>query len=179
MYTNDMAVKKIIKNAFEQVREVGTNFVKSSAKQVAETLSPWDMIINSFSANEQSLGQTTTPEQRKDGNNHTPLNFKQLHKDYASQDEQKIKLMTNRLFNIVRQGEKQVSQEKQNKQIRTERQEVAHTNEKQRIEIDKQNRNANATAPQGRTGRGSALSRKKRKATEPQPAETKPGASKQ
>jgi len=173
-----MAFKKIIKNAFEQVREVGGNVVKSSTKQVTETFSPWDMIRNSFIEGESSINRTT-PEQRNDNKNHTPINFKQLHKDYANQDEQKIKQMTSRLFNMVRQGDKQVSQEKESKQAHLERQEIVHANEKQRILIDKQNKAASATAPQGRTGRGSALSRKKRKATDPQLAETKPASSKQ
>jgi UDP-galactopyranose mutase len=172
-----MGVKKIIHNAFEQVREVGANVVKSSAQQVVETLSPWDMIRNSFIEGERY--QHSTIEQKKDGRNNTPLNFKQLDKDYANQDEQKIKQMTNRLFNMVRQGDSKVGQEKQNKQANLEREGVMQTNEKQRIIIDKQNKMAASSAPQGKTGRGSALSRKKRKATEPQPAETKPGSSKQ
>jgi len=173
-----MAFKKIIKNAFEQVREVGVNVVQSSTKQVAETFSPWDMIRNSFIEGESSINPTT-PEQRNDGKNHTPINFKQLHKDYANQDEQKIKQMTSRLFSMVRQGDKQVRQEKENKQAQLERQETAQANEKQRILIEKQNKNTASIAPQGRTGRGSALSRKKRKTTDPQLAETKPASSKQ
>lgn len=172
-----MGVKKIIHNAFEQVREVGANVVKSSAQQVVETLSPWDMIRNSFIEGERY--QHPSNEQKKDGRNNTPLNFKQLDKDYANQDEQKIKQMTSRLFNMVRQGDSKVGQEKQNKQANLEREGVMQTNEKQRIIIDKQNKMAASSAPQGKTGRGSALSRKKRKATEPQPAETKPGSSKQ
>lgn len=178
MYTDGMGVKKIINNAFEQVREVGANVVKSSAKQVTETFSPWDMIRNSFTEGERQF-HPSSPEQKKEEKNHTPLNFKQLHKDYANQDEQKIKQMTSRLFNMVRQGDKQVVQEKQNKQAHQEREGVLQTNEKQRILIDKQNKTSNSVIPQGRTGRGSALSRKKRRATEPQPAETKPASSKQ
>ena len=83
-----MSVKKIIRNAFEEVLETSKDMAKSSVKQVASTLSPWDMIRNSFNEDENShpdSGQKTEQqsklkEMQGKGGSSTPLNFEGLNK---------------------------------------------------------------------------------------------------
>jgi hypothetical protein len=178
-----MAIKKIIKDAFEQVFETGKDMAKSSVKQVADTLSPWDMIRNSFS--EQKDSQTDqlkkAREQMGGGGNNTPLNFDKLQKSYANQDQKKIETMKQRLFQIVKKDEEKSLQRSHQTKAEKERT-VAHEEaEKRRREEERKRQETFSNAPEGKSGRGTALigKKKKRQASEPQPAETKPGGGKQ
>lgn len=176
-----MAVKKIIKNAFEQVLESGKSMASSSAKQVKETFNPWDMIRNSFTEGDKSNQNQVNKmkELHGKGGYHTPLNFENLEKTYAKQDEQKIQMMKQRLFQIVKRDEEKTHQKTEQMKSEKERQIVQEENEKKRRAEEQRRMSAQSAAPEGKSGRGSALSRKKRKATEPQPVETKPASSKQ
>ena len=183
VYCKNMAVKKIIQDAFEQVVETGRDVAKSSAEQVKQTFNPWDMIRNSFSgesASPEATRQTLSPEQGVKNKKSTPLNFDALDSRYKKQDEQGISTLQQRLFQIVKRDEERGMQ--------TEKQTKAHNEQNTTQELAVQKRNADekrrqqsfSNAPQGRTGRGTALMGKKRKhAAEPQPAETKPGSGKQ
>lgn len=175
-----MSVKKIIKDSFEQVLETGRDMAKSSVRQVASTLSPWDMIRNSFNDDESSHSpsgqkneqQSRSKEMQGKGGNSTPLNFEGLNKSYADQDKQKIENMKQRLFQMVKRDDEKSVQRAQQTKAEKERSIAQEEADKRRREDDKQ-RQSSLAAPQGKSkGR-------KRKAAEPQPAETKPGSSKQ
>lgn len=182
-----MALKKIIKNAFEQLAETGRDMAKSSGKQVKETFSPWDMIRNSFSEDEKSKSGKGPQEIQKlkemqgNGGGASPLDFDKLQKSYANQDQQKIESMKQRLFQMVKNEDEKIIQRKdqkvaENKQV--ESQEIA---EQRRREEERRRVNSQSNAPEGKSGRGTALSgkKKKRQPLEPQPAESKPGGGKQ
>jgi len=155
---------------------------KSSAKQVKETFSPWDMIRNSFTETSNTQDQNTQSklkEMQGKGEKHTPLDFDKLQKNYADQDKKNIESMKQRLFQLVkRDEEKTVMRGKQQKAEKERAVTQEEADEKRRKE-DKKRQLSFSGAPQGRTGRGTALMGKKRKSTEPQPAETKPGSGKQ
>ena len=177
-----MAVKKIIQNVFEQVREAGADMAKSSAKQVKETFSPWDMIKNSFveTDNPNQNQEAKLKELQGKNGNSTKLDFDKLNKSYANQDQQKILMMKQRLFQIVKRDEERVHQKGEQLKAEKVRQETYEQSEQKRRIEEQKRQNAMSSAPEGKSGRGTALmGKKKRKATEPQPAETKPGASKQ
>lgn len=173
-----MAVKKIIQNAFEQIREVGKDMAKSSAKQVVETLSPWDMIRNSFTNQEIQSSNPDSHEKKNDKGNSTSLDLKKLQKEYANQDEQKIKQMSERLFRMVNKDSEQVARQKDNTQLTKQREETHTTSEKQRAEQDKQMRIARSGIPKGKE-KGSIMGKKKRSGSAPEPLEFKPASSKQ
>lgn len=179
-------MKKIIKDAFEQVFETGKDIAKSSVKQIGETLSPWDMIRNSFTDSSTSPEgknqniRTLAKEMKGNGGAASPLNFEALGKSYENQDKMKLESMKQRLFQLVKNEDIKTMQRKDQKvaeKKQIESQEIAERNRR----IEEQRRiNAQSAAPEGKSGRGSALSgKKKRKPTEPQPAETKPGGGKQ
>lgn len=183
VYIYSMAFKKIIKDSFEQVFETGKDMAKSSVKQVADTLNPWDMIRNSFT--ESKDGQKDQLQQAKEhmgkGGNNTPLNFDKLQKSYANQDQKNIEIMKQRLFQMVKKDDEKtliIS-----KQAKSEKEQLAiqEDMEQKRREAEQKRRTEYSNVPEGKSGRGTALSgkKKKRQATEPQPAETKPGGGKQ
>lgn len=179
-----MALKKIIKNAFEQVYESSRDMAKSSAKQVKETFSPWDMIRNSFTEGSTGPDKIANQKQKEwqgKGGNNTPLNFDKLQKSYENQDQKKIKAVELRLFQIVKKDEEKTLQRNQQAKAEKERTIAQEEAEKRRREEERKRQAAMTGAPEGKNERGTALSgkKKKRKATDPQPAETKPGGGKQ
>jgi len=168
-----MVVKKIIKNAFEQITEAGKDMAKSSVKQIKETMSPWNMIRNSFTEGEGSKNgdqKFDKKEMQGKDKNHSPLNFKDLDKKYKTQDEQQIDQMKQKLFNLVNSGDQKARADKQNKTIQEQRQIESDENEKKR-------RQQSHAMPAGNAV-GKMKGRRK-KAAEPDPAEMKPGSSKQ
>ena len=182
-----MVVKKVIHDAFEQVVETGRDMAKSSVKQVKETLSPWDMIRNSFTEEKTPQNQEQSPnvktklkEMQGKGEKHTPLDFDKLQKRYADQDKKKIDMMKQRLFQLVKNEEGKTVMKGKQEKAEKERNVAQEEAEKRRNEEERKRRNMMSDAPEGKSGRGTALiGKKKRKPTEPQPAETKPGSSKQ
>ena len=181
-----MAIKKIIKNAFEQVYETGKDMAKSSAKQLGETLSPWEMIRNSFGDEKKSpenanqMSKSKLKEMQGNGGAGTPLDFDKLQKSYANQDQMKIASMKQRLFQMVKNEDTKTIQRKDQKIAEKKQIETQEIAEKRRREEEQRRFNSQSGAPEGKSGRGTALSgKKKRKPTEPQPAETKPGGGKQ
>lgn len=181
-----MAVKKIIHDAFEQVIESGKDMTKSSIKQVQETMSPWEMIRNSFAdkntetENQSISGQTKLKEAQGKEKKHTPLDFDTLQKSYADQDRKNIDEMKQRLFQLVKKGEEKTMMEGKQKKTEKEQVIIQEEAEKKRGEEERRRRLTMSDAPEGKSERGTALLQKKRrKPTEPQPAETKPGSGKQ
>jgi len=173
-----MAVKQIVKNAFEQILETSKDSAKSSLKQVGETLNPWDMIKNSFleTKDPQSGELQKAKEQLGKNKNSTPLDFDNLQKKYADQDKQKVEVMKNRLFQMVKGEDEKIMQKKKQEKLQKEREEVGAIEEKKR---KAQNGPVKGEA-QGKEQK-SIFGGKKRKKTqaEPQPAELKPGGGKQ
>jgi hypothetical protein len=177
-----MAFKKIIHNAFEQVIESGKDMAKSSVKQVTETLSPWDMIRNSFTDTEgqSSHSSQKSKEGSRKGEKHTPLDFDNLDKKYASQDKQKLDSMKLRLFQMVKRDDERSLQQSKQSKAEKERSQAYEEADKKRREEQRRRSLMQGDAPEGKSGRGTALmgKKKKKQASEPQPAETKPGGGK-
>lgn len=179
-----MAIKKIIKNSFEQIFETGRDMAKSSTKQIGETLSPWDMIRNSFGESgktpENQMAKSKLKEMQGNGGKGTPLDFDKLQKSYANQDQMKIESMKQRLFQMVKNEDAKTIQRKDQKIAEKKQVESQEVADQHRRAEEQKRYNTQSAAPEGKSGRGTALSgKKKRKPTEPQPAETKPGGGKQ
>ena len=172
-----MAVKKILKNAFEQVVETSKDVAKSSAKQIKDTLSPWDMIRNSFTETNPQKNmehQMKSNEAQGKDEKHTPLNFDNLNKSYADQDKQKIDAMKQRLFQLVKNDSEKADQKTKQEKMQKERNEQQEEMDKKREE-ERRRQQSGMISPQGKLKGG----KRKRQAAEPQPLESKPGSSKQ
>jgi len=179
-----MAFKKIISDAFEQLGETVKDSAKSSVKQIGETLSPWDMIRNSFSEGDKTPENASTKSKLKElqgnGGGASPLNFEALGKSYEKQDNMKLESMKQRLFQMVKNEDTRSIQRKDQKIAEKKQVEGQEIAEQKRRAEEQRRYNSQSAAPEGKSGRGTALSgKKKRKPTEPQPAETKPGGGKQ
>jgi hypothetical protein len=172
-----MASKKIVTNAFEQVIEASKDMAKSSAQQIKETFNPWDMIRNSFSEENPQKdleNKMKSKEAPGKGDKHTPLNFDKLNKSYADQDKQKIDAMKQRLFQLVKNDSEKTDNKTKQQKFQKERDEQQQEMD-QRREAERRRQQSGMISPQGKLKGG----KRKRPAAEPQPAESKPGSSKQ
>jgi hypothetical protein len=176
-----MSVTKVIQNAFEQVGETAKDIAKSSVKQVQETLSPWDMIRNSFDSSQTP----TTPDHmdNKEGGNksgHTPLNFSELQKQYENQDNVKADALKRRLFRMAKQEDEQTLLRSKHTASERTRSEAYLQNENNNKAEQRRYVLAQSAIPEGKV-KQSVLGGKKRKkrGTDVQPLEARPNSSKQ
>ena len=178
-----MVVKKIIKNVFEQFGEASKDMAKSSVQQIKETLSPWEMIRNSFgdAENKSANTQSSSKEIQGQGKNNTPLNFDKLQESYKNQDQKNIDAMKQRLFQLVKRDDEKTQTKREHEKVHKEQSVSQEEAENKRRQEEQKRRYSLSDAPEGKSGRGTALmgKKKKRRASEPQPAETKPGGGKQ
>lgn len=129
-----MAKGTIISDTFEKLAELGQSTTKKAGQAVNKTLNPLQ-ILERQATDQSATGNQNGNEknsQRKD--KHTPLDFETLDKKYQKSDEQKQAELRNRLFQLVKSGEKEASekveQDKQQKE-QTEHQEQQEKKKKQ------------------------------------------------
>jgi len=140
------------------------------------------MIRNSFSeVKDQQMDQVKKAKEGiNQGDKHTPLNFNKLQESYKNQDEQKMIAMKQRLFQIVKNDEEKTLMKGKQEKAEKERTTAQEEADNRRREEEQKRQQSVSSAPEGKSGRGTALmGKKRRKPTEPQPAETKPGGGKQ
>lgn len=160
------------KDTFEKLVELGSSTGKKTIQAVRQTFSPLRLTEEIFGKTTDDANQSNEKKQHKD-QSHTPLDFKRLNESYAKQDKQKEMALRNRLFQLVRQGEKQVLVEiKQNKEKEKIAEERKEEEKKRQAKIKKQEQEI----PTGKIRR-SIFSPKK--VAQKQHQETKPAVGKQ
>ena len=165
-------------DTFEKLVELGSSTGKKATQQVAQTFSPLKLTEKIFG---QDQSQNENEEKkadkiRKKENSHTPLNFQELQRRYAQQDTQKEIALKNRLFQLVRQGEENVLQEKKQEKERKKTMEEKEKEEKERQARLKAQQQAQQEEPKGKI-RHSIFSPKTM--AQKKHAETKPAVGKQ
>ncbi len=167
-----MANKTILHDTFEQLAELGQSTAKKTVKAVAQTVNP--LYSPEKTAEDQ---QKQFEELNKKKDNHSPVNFEKLQKKYASEDAQKTSQLRNRLFQLVKDAEKQSLdqhyQEEQKKQYEAQRE----AEKKKKLEEDRLQAQTFET-PKGKVRKSILGGGKKKSAGMEQHAEYKPSSSK-
>ncbi len=173
-----MAKGSFLDDIFEKALEAGHSMAKSGGKQLKQTFNPIDILKNTFSQDSESQEQQKEMQQMKEkmGNKATPLDFAKLQEKYTKQDNQKAKILANRLFQLVKQGEEKVKTDKERETQEKKRTEIWEVQQKKQ-EKQKQQQTEQTEMPQGKE-RKSILGGKKKKAT-PDTAELRPSKGKQ
>lgn len=151
---------RILHDTFEQLAELGQSTAKKAVKQVGQTFNP--------------LGILETEKNKKQ--NHTPLDLEGLEKKYDEQDKQKEAVLRTRLFQLVKEGEKE-ELARQKRQKQEEQQKLLSEEEKKKKEEEEEEKRKQlAKAPKGKIRR-SIFSPKK--VAQREHAEVKPATGKQ
>lgn len=154
-----MAKGKILQDTFEQLAELGQSTAKKAVKQIGQTFTP--------------LGVLEKEQDKKP--NHTPLDLKGLEKKYDAQDKQKEAVLRTRLFQLVKEGEKEELAKQKKERQEKERQLIAEEEEHKKKEEEKKKQQT-TEAPRGKIRR-SIFSPKK--VAQREHAEIKPAVGKQ
>lgn len=161
-------------DAFEKILEQGTIMGKQSVKQVAKTFDPLQML-------DQATGQSNSdkgvePLEKGKSQKHTPLDFKNLQKNYENQDKQKTDALRQRLFQMVKGADEKILMEKRQKQMEKKQKGEYEVMEQKRREKEKKKQEEAQLIPQGKIRRSIFSAKKVAKREQ---AEVKPSAGKQ
>lgn len=167
-----MAKGSILSDTFEQLVELGQGTAKKTVKSVAQTLNPLATQEKSSSKQEKALKEKL--ENKK--NNHTPLDFENLTKQYEKNDSKNTDALRLRLFQLVKQSDEKSLYEKRQKDIGKKRHEAVVEEQKKKEEEKRKKVVQTGDLPKGKVRR-SIFSPKK--TAERQHAETKPATGRQ
>jgi len=161
-FNNNNMKGKLLEDTFEQLVELGHSTAKKTVKSVAQTLNPFDKMLDSS-------------EIKNKEKNHTPLDFNKLQDKFKDKEKIAAEALRNRLFQMVRQGDEKIVMENRQKELEKKRREEWEKQEKKRKEKEKQEKQTN-DIPLGKI-RKTIFSPKK--TAKRQHTETKPSIGKQ
>lgn len=166
-----------VQDTFEKLAELGAGTAKKTAKSVNQTFNPL-----AASDKKTEGAAETTPEQIQNTEvppkkgSHTSLDFNNLQEKYKKQDTPQEAALRNRLFQLVKEAEKEAySQTKQSEEDRNKQITEEEAQKKKRLD-DKRHQEQSEETPKGKERR-SIFSPKKKKA-QTLHAETRPASSK-
>jgi len=163
-------------DTFEKMAEMGQSTAKKTVKSVAQTFNPLQVFEKSDDGTkDQSEMMRKAQEKRGPGVDHTPLDFNKLQNGYGSQDEQKADALRNRLFQLVKSGEKQAIQERKQTEGEKKQNEEHEQKMKKQKKIEAQRQSQSSDMPHGKERKSIFSAKKvaKREQTEVKPASGK------
>lgn len=168
---------KILEDSFEQLVELGQSTAKQTVKAVASTVSPSKIAETVFGVNSNSseTGDKLKEKLKNKKNNHTPLDFEKLQKNYDKNDDKKTNVLRQHLFNLVRRSEEKLLYEEKQKKMERLRRETYEKEEKNKKE-EKKKQEQSGSLPKGKL-RQSIFAPKK--VAQREHAEVKPASGKQ
>lgn len=168
-----MAKTNIVHDTFEQLAELGQSTAKKIVKAVTQTVNP----LYSPEKNAQDQ-QKQLEELNKKKDHHTRVDFENLQKKYASEDAQKTAQLRNRLFQLVKDAEKQ-SLEKQHQEEEQKKQYESQQEAEKEKKLEEERIQAESfEAPKGKVRKSILGGGKNKSAVMEQHAEYKPSSSK-
>ena len=156
-----MTKNTILGDAFEQLAELGSSTAKKTVKSVVQIVNPFD---NAKTA------------EVKSGANHTPVNFDKLKNKFQDKDKLQADALSRQFFQNVKREDEKIIQRKEMEEAQKKRQEEYEEQEKKRKGQQQKMQNQQSSMPTGKAKRGT-MSRKR--SSEQQHAENKPGTGKQ
>jgi hypothetical protein len=148
-------------DTFEQLSDTATSTVKKAGTSVNKTFNPLDAVNNENKIREQEAVEKAKEKLEKKNENHTPIDLKNFEDKYKQQDEKKTEDLRNRLFQLVKEGEKEAFEEKKKQEEeRKEKEEEEERQKKRRREEDKK-KQEESTLPKGKQRRSIFSPKKK------------------
>ncbi|QQG43962.1 MAG: hypothetical protein HYW86_03790 [Candidatus Roizmanbacteria bacterium] len=170
-----MAKGQFWDDTFEKLAELGASTAKKTGQAVTKTFNP----LQAF----EPAAPIPTPEEQqklnegmKNKDNHSKLDFEKLQKKYQYQDEQKEDALRQRLFQLVKNDEKEAVERNKQEKEQKEKQELQEQEEKKKKQQERIQQEQSAETPRGKE-RKSIFSKKKQ--AQKEHAEYKPSSGKQ
>lgn len=150
-----MAKPNFWDDTFEQIAELGESTAKKTVKAVQQIADPTQM-LEYKTIEEQAKREKLSQEK----NNHTPVDFEKLQRQYADKDTKKADALRQRLFQLVKEGDQDVLQQ-QKKEIQEKQMNERQEEEMKQKRLEEKRRQEMSTAPKGKE-RKSIMGTKKR-----------------
>jgi len=171
-----MAKGNILSDTFEHLAELGQSTAKQAVKSVVQIVNPFDKTSGAKTSEvNQEPSQVRTSEVKR-GKDHTPLDFQKLKNKFQSKDKLQAEALRNRLFQIVKREDEKILERKDMEEAQKKRREEYEEQEKKRKDQQQKQSQQQDSLPTGKAKRGT-MSRKR--SSEQQHAENKPGTGKQ
>jgi hypothetical protein len=168
---------RLADDTFEKLVELGSTTAKKAGKTVVKTFTTQKVLENTI---ESVLGTrptgTTENGEKKKPNNFTPVDFEDLKKKHALKDKEKETALRQRLFQLVKEGEKDMANTVAKKHRERQGQMELEEQERKKREEEKKLAEQSSDIPKGKE-RKSIFSPLK-KVVEKR-AELRPGSGKQ
>jgi hypothetical protein len=107
-----MVRTNIFDDTFEKLVEFGNTTAKKTVQSIKQTFSPLKISEQILGLERDESLPNKTDFKEKKPNNHTPLNFEQLGKQYKQQDIKEQTILKQRFFQLIKQGDEKILQEK-------------------------------------------------------------------
>lgn len=148
-------------DTFEQLSDTATSTVKKAGTSIDKTFNPLDAVNNEDGIREQEAIEKAKEKLEKKKENHTPIDLKDFKDKYKQEDEKKAEELRNRLFQLVKEGEKEAfeAKKKQEEERRKEEEEEEHQKKKKQEEEKK--KREESTLPKGKRRRSIFSPKKK------------------
>ncbi len=165
--------KKLIKNTLGELFELGKSTGKKTTKAIKQSFNPFYKPEStqergkSHGSNANELRPSEVPTDKS-----TPLNLDRLQERYRKQDEEHMNSLKQKLFNLVKEGEKEAISEKRKKDEEKKRKEEEEKRRKEQEEERKRQQESRIVEPKGKE-RKSIFARKKKKSSLPEMKPTK------
>jgi len=166
----------LLDDTFEQLVELGKSTAKKTVKSVAQTFNPLSILTTNRKEGSTTNERNNKISELKKEKNHSPLDFANLQKKYQEKDKLTAEALKNRLFQMVKQADERLLQEKHQKELEKKRQEEWEKEQKKRKEEEEKQKQQSSFIPMGKLRR-SLFSPKK--VAQRQQAEVKPSVGKQ
>lgn len=146
-------------NTFESLEKFGKDTARETARGLTDTVSPF----KKERAGKPQEQEKESHEMEKKNKNFTPLDLEKLHGSYKSEDERKAQALRQRLFQLVKKGEREIMEQGERQKEEVGLREEQEEEEKRKKEKERIKQEQESEIPKGKDQRGSAFATKKKK----------------
>ncbi|GEM_PF-1692386 len=166
----------LLRDSLESVHELGRSTAKKTVKSIVEIVNPLQVLEKNTDNSEAAIQEKVAREGQKHPNS-TKLDMEKLRKSFGKSDEQKANELRQKLFDMVKDGEKIAVHEDKEKEKYNTQQEERDKQERAQQEEERRRHDQSSGVPQGKV-RKSILGTPHKKASMEQHTEFKPSSSK-
>lgn len=141
-------MKGLARDTLGELLELGKSTAKTTVKQIGQTFSPLKLTEKVLGLDNDD--ETNLPDEKKLKKNFTPLDTERLEKEYKKPDEIKYKELRKRLFDQIKNEERQIFEQKKEE----EKKKLLEEERKRKEEEEKRKKEQEElTIPQGKIRR--------------------------
>ncbi|OGK18307.1 hypothetical protein A3G67_03365 [Candidatus Roizmanbacteria bacterium RIFCSPLOWO2_12_FULL_40_12] len=153
--------KTFIGDTFEQVSDTGTSTVKQVGKAVQTTFDPLQALDQENDIALDNKTDENVKSEVENNKNHTPVDLEQLKNNYNDQDKLQEEAARQRLFKMVKEGEREAYDLKKKKEEKRKNKEEEEKDQKKKKKEEERKKQDETSLPKGKQRRSIFSPKKK------------------